>query len=130
MRLKREEKASFQRGFYASLQMSGFFFFFFLKAIGVTEELGMSGLCSAKKHPSYTEGKCEQAVIVEAMGVMVPKGIPEGWDVDGRKFHWRDEGMLRWSSGFFSSSPNGKEAGTLKLKDDKSGNFSPAWNIL
>lgn len=73
----------------------------------------------------HTEGKCEQAVIVEAMEVMVPKGIPEGWDVDGRKFHWRDEGMLRWSSGFFSSSPNGKEAGTLKLKDDKSGNFSP-----
>lgn len=54
---------------------------------------------------------------------MVPKGIPEGWDVDGRKFHCRDEGMLRrWS--------NGKKAGTLKLKDDKSGNFSPAWNIL
>lgn len=105
-----------------------FFFFFFLKAIGVTEELGMSRLCSAKKHPSFIEGKCEQAEIVEAMGVMVPKGIPEGWDVDGRKSHWRDKGMLRWSNGFFSSSPNGKEAGTLK--DDKSGNFSPAWNIL
>lgn len=67
--------------------MSGFFFFSFLKAIGVTEELGMSGLCSAEKHPSFIEGKCEQAEIVEAMGVMVPKGIPEGWDVDGRNSH-------------------------------------------
>ena len=47
----------------------------------------MSGLCSAEKHPSFIEGKCEQAEIVEAMGVMVPKGIPEGWDVDGRKSH-------------------------------------------
>ena len=78
----------------------GIFFFSFLKAIGVTEELGMSGLCSAEKHPSFIEGKCEQAEIVEAMGVMVPKGIPEGWDVDGRKSHWRDKGMLRWSNCF------------------------------
>lgn len=109
-----------------------FFFFFFLKATGVTEELGMSGLCSAKKHPSCIEGKCVEAEIVEAMGVMVPKGIPEGGDVDGRKFHWRDERMLR-RCGPMVSSPlpqMARRLGHLKLKDDKSGNFSPAWNIL
>lgn len=36
----------------------------------------------------------------------------------------------RWSNGSFSSSQNWREAGTLKLKDDKSGNFSYGWNVL
>lgn len=36
----------------------------------------------------------------------------------------------RRSNGSFSSSQNWREAGTLQLKDDKSGNFSYGWNVL
>lgn len=66
MRLKREVKGLIPEGFLC--QSTNIRIFFFLKATGVTEELGMSGLCSAKKHPSCIEGKCVEAEIVEAMG--------------------------------------------------------------